>query len=105
MELLNFYVLLKSVCKGNTFSPKCNAFSLKIRTKHLSVSKQKLANKRIESCRATNATASNKSQMNMTEITPPQVLSPGDNPGRRCNFFIVEEAIQCLTLNTLNAHD
>ncbi|WP_255201572.1 hypothetical protein [Duncaniella muris] len=41
----------------------------------------------------------------MTEFTPPKVLCPVVSPGRRCNFFIVEEAIQCLTLNTLNVYD
>lgn len=41
----------------------------------------------------------------MTEITPPNVFGPVATPGRRCNFFIVEEAIQCLTLNRSTAHD
>lgn len=33
----------------------------------------------------------------MTDLAPPNALGPVISPGRRCNFFIVEEAITVQT--------
>ena len=33
----------------------------------------------------------------MTDLAPPNTLGPVISPGRRCNFFIVEEAITVQT--------
>ena len=39
----------------------------------------------------------------MTDLAPPNTLGPAISPGRRCNFFIAEEAITVQTFKYVHS--